>query len=127
MLNRVIDDAGDTSSSLPINRLQKGKDTTHDSSRQSSIIHIFDEAQVTNVFSSVNTRYDTFSLRRLGFTKLAQMIFDDYLWREKAAKKRNVLDEPKPAIDAFLNVFAHKMSVIPHAPIYQLYAEKLAN
>lgn len=62
----------------------------------------------------------SFQLLRVG----GVLIFDDYLWCMEADGKQDPLGMPKPAIDAFLNIFQRKMKVIPSLPIYQLYAHK---
>ena len=54
------------------------------------------------------------------------MIFDDYLWAEHTVATRNILECPKPAIDAFMNIFFRKMSIIS-APLYQIYAQKISD
>lgn len=46
------------------------------------------------------------------------MVFDDYLWGEP----RDILHRPKPAIDAFVNIFAEEVEVI-HVG-YQLIVRK---
>jgi predicted O-methyltransferase YrrM len=55
------------------------------------------------------------------------MIFDDYLWTMDKPGFQDVLKMPKPAIDAFLNIFQRKMSIFFGAPIGQLYARKIGN
>lgn len=55
------------------------------------------------------------------------MIFDDYLWHMEAPAQRDPLNMPKPAIDAFLNIFLRKMSIIHGSPMRQVYAEKIAD
>jgi predicted O-methyltransferase YrrM len=52
------------------------------------------------------------------------MIFDDYLWSMDKPGFQDVLKMPKPAIDAFINIFQRKMSVFFGAPIGQLYTRK---
>jgi predicted O-methyltransferase YrrM len=54
------------------------------------------------------------------------MIFDDYLWSMEQPGRQDPLNMPKPAIDAFLNIFQRKMRIIAGAPIHQIYATKLA-
>jgi len=53
------------------------------------------------------------------------MIFDDYLWSHEGRGRQDFYNMPKPAVDAFINIFQRKMSVIG-APLYQLYAQKVA-
>ena len=55
------------------------------------------------------------------------MIFDDYLWSLDPPETLDVLKMPKPAIDAFLNIFQRKMRLYFGAPLIQLYARKLAD
>jgi hypothetical protein len=51
------------------------------------------------------------------------LIFDDYLWGEELPYGRDLLRCPKPAIDAFTNLYARKLRVLP-APLYQLFVRK---
>ncbi|MFD3266042.1 class I SAM-dependent methyltransferase [Phenylobacterium ferrooxidans] len=53
------------------------------------------------------------------------MIFDDYLWSMDAPGTQDVLKMPKPAIDAFMNIFQRKMNIFMGAPIGQLYTRKI--
>jgi predicted O-methyltransferase YrrM len=58
------------------------------------------------------------------------MVLDDYLWIVNAAGDLAPLGAeefynlPKPAIDAFMNIFQRKMRVLHQFPLYQLYALK---
>jgi predicted O-methyltransferase YrrM len=54
------------------------------------------------------------------------MAFDDYLWSEPLAGGPDLLRCPKPAIDAFTNIFFRKIKIIS-APLYQLYLQKIEN
>ena len=54
------------------------------------------------------------------------MFFDDYLWKEPLPGGVDVLRCPKPAIDAFTNIFARKIEII-RAPLCQLYIQKISN
>jgi predicted O-methyltransferase YrrM len=54
------------------------------------------------------------------------MIFDDYLWTMEPLGQQDAFNMPKPAIDAFMNIFQRKMLVVRGAPVYQLYAAKTA-
>jgi predicted O-methyltransferase YrrM len=63
-----------------------------------------------------------FQLLRIG----GVMIFDDYLWRMEPEGKQDMLNMPKPAIDAFINLFQRKLRVIQGLPNFQVYVEKLA-
>lgn len=60
-----------------------------------------------------------FQLLRVG----GIMAFDDYLWHEKLPGGVDLLRCPKLAIDAFTNIFARKIRVVP-APLKQLYVKK---
>ena len=55
------------------------------------------------------------------------MVFDDYLWHLEPDGTQDALNMPKPAIDAFVNIFQRSLRVLPDLPLYQLYAEKLAD
>lgn len=54
------------------------------------------------------------------------LIFDDYLWSPDAETRENPLKTPKPAIDAFVNLFRRRLRVIEKTPLYQLYLQKIA-
>lgn len=62
-----------------------------------------------------------FQLLRVG----GVMIFDDYLWSMDRPGTQDVLKMPKPAIDAFVNIFQRKMNVFRGAPLGQLYTRKI--
>ncbi|BAP89450.1 putative uncharacterized protein [Burkholderiales bacterium GJ-E10] len=49
--------------------------------------------------------------------------FDDYLWHEPLPYGMDPIRCPKPAIDAFTNLYCRMIRIIP-APLYQLYVEK---
>lgn len=53
------------------------------------------------------------------------VIFDDYLWSMEDAGRQDAHNMPKPAIDAFVNVYQRKLTVLG-APLYQLYLVKTA-
>lgn len=55
------------------------------------------------------------------------MIFDDYLWSMDRPGTQDVLMMPKPAIDAFLNIFQRKTNIFTGAPLRQLYVRKIAD
>jgi predicted O-methyltransferase YrrM len=71
----------------------------------------------------LNDAVMAFHLLRVG----GVMIFDDYLWHLEPAGAQNPLNMPKPAVDAFLNLFQQKMQVMVGAPLNQIYARKNAN
>ena len=52
--------------------------------------------------------------------------FDDYLWAENLPGGKDLLRCPKPAIDAFTNIYFRKL-VILSTHLYQLYAKKTSN
>lgn len=52
--------------------------------------------------------------------------FDDYLWSENLPYGRDPLRCPKPAVDAFVNLYFRKLTVIS-APLYQLYVQKTSD
>ena len=52
------------------------------------------------------------------------MVFDDYLWQEPLEYGVDPLRCPKPAIDAFTNLYCRKIKII-NAPLYQIYLQKI--
>lgn len=54
------------------------------------------------------------------------LVFDDYLWSMEEPGSEDFFQLPKPAIDAFINLYRRKVSVIP-SYVYQLYARKIAH
>jgi predicted O-methyltransferase YrrM len=50
--------------------------------------------------------------------------FDDYLWQEHLPYGTDPIRCPKPAIDAFTNIYCRKIRIIS-APLYQLYVQKI--
>jgi predicted O-methyltransferase YrrM len=54
------------------------------------------------------------------------IIFDDYLWAMEPDGQQDFYNMPKPALDAFLNIFQRKLSILG-APLYQIYAVKNAS
>jgi predicted O-methyltransferase YrrM len=63
----------------------------------------------------------------LGFKLLRPggvIAFDDYLWSEDLPGGKDPLRCPKPAIDAFVNLYFRKLNVLS-APLYQLYCQKI--
>ena len=53
--------------------------------------------------------------------------FDDYLWFERNLSHGKDLNRcPKPAIDAFTNIFYNKVNII-QAPLKQLYVTKISD
>ena len=62
----------------------------------------------------------SFQLLRTG----GLLIFDDYLWRMQADGHQDPFTMPKPAIDAFVNIFQRKLKVLHGFPIWQLYLTK---
>lgn len=52
--------------------------------------------------------------------------FDDYLWQEPLPYGVDPIRCPKPAIDAFTNIYCRKVRVI-HAPLFQLYVQKVSD
>lgn len=64
----------------------------------------------------------SFQLLRVG----GVMIFDDYLWSMDRPGSQDVLKMPKPAIDAFLNIFQRKMSIYTGPPINQIYSRNIS-
>ncbi len=63
-----------------------------------------------------------FRLLRVG----GVMGFDDYIWQEALPYGKDPLRCPKPAIDAFANLYMRKLDIVP-APIGQFYIRKTAD
>jgi predicted O-methyltransferase YrrM len=63
-----------------------------------------------------------FRLLRVG----GVIAFDDYLWSENLSYGRDPIRCPKPAIDAFTNLYCRKVQIFS-APLYQLYVQKTAD
>lgn len=55
------------------------------------------------------------------------MICDDYLWFMERPDRRDVLNAPKIAIDAFVNINLRKISLIGRQQLYQLAFTKLSD
>lgn len=54
------------------------------------------------------------------------IFFDDYLWEEANPNGVDILRCPKPAIDAFTNIFMRKLKII-RAPLNQIYCQKISD
>lgn len=54
------------------------------------------------------------------------LVFDDYLWRMSRVGQQDFYQLPKPAIDAFINIYQRKLNVA-EAPLYQLYVQKVSD
>ena len=52
--------------------------------------------------------------------------FDDYLWQEQLHYGTDPIRCPKPAIDAFTNIYCRKIRIMS-APLYQLYVQKISD
>ncbi len=52
------------------------------------------------------------------------LIFDDYGWSDPLFKGGHVNNTPKPPIDAFINIYFDKITMIVGAPLYQMYLRK---
>ena len=52
--------------------------------------------------------------------------FDDYLWQEPLPYGTDPIRCPKPAIDAFTNIYCRKIQLIS-APLCQLYVQKISD
>jgi len=81
------------------------------------VVYVDGSHQATDVLSDAVL---SFHLLRQG----GLMIFDDYLWAMEPLGHQQSFNMPKPAIDAFLNIFQRKMVVMAGTPLYQLYAVK---
>ena len=63
-----------------------------------------------------------FRLLKVGGT----MVFDDYLWAEHNLALRDPIRCPKPAVDAFTNLYCRKIELLM-APLCQLYVRKMSD
>ena len=63
-----------------------------------------------------------FRLLRVG----GVIAFDDYLWAENLSYGKDPIRCPKPAIDAFTNLYCRKLQIFS-APLYQLYVQKISD
>ena len=52
------------------------------------------------------------------------LIFDDYAWSDPLFKGGHINNTPKPAIDAFVNIYFDKITMLSGAPLYQMYLRK---
>ena len=64
-----------------------------------------------------------FKLTRIG----GVIVFDDYLWRMAGPGGNDALNQPKAGIDAFVNTYFKKLSVVTRPPLRQLYVAKTSN
>jgi len=64
----------------------------------------------------------SFALLRVG----GVLIIDDYLWINRVRHSPLARSHPKPAVDAFTNLNAHRLCVLQY-PLYQLYVQKLSD
>lgn len=55
------------------------------------------------------------------------MVFDDYLWSVDGKGDQDILNMPKPAVDAFANLFMRKMTVMRGGTREQLFLRKYAD
>jgi predicted O-methyltransferase YrrM len=52
------------------------------------------------------------------------IVCDDYLWSMETHGNEDLLNQPKLAIDSFVNCYRRKVSILSGAPLYQLYLQK---
>jgi predicted O-methyltransferase YrrM len=62
----------------------------------------------------------SYALLRVG----GALAFDDYLWSMEENGRQDPLNMPKPAIDAFVNIYQRRVRVVAGTPIHQLYLIK---
>lgn len=58
--------------------------------------------------------------------KFGLLAFDDYLWHEHLPYGVDPLRCPKPAIDAFTNLYCRQLRIVS-APLYQVYIQKISD
>jgi hypothetical protein len=64
---------------------------------------------------------DTYALETI-----QTLIFDDYVWSDQLPQRRDPSRMPKPAIDAFVNIFHRKLALNQWLPLWQFYLQKVA-
>lgn len=85
----------------------------------------FDFIYIDGTHKAPAVLFDAITAFRL--TKIGgYIVFDDYLWSEKLPNGKDLLRCPKPAIDAFTNLYCQKLNII-RAPLYQLYIQKISD
>ena len=62
----------------------------------------------------------SFPLAKVG----ALIIVDDYVWNQAETVTNNILEQPKLAVDGFVNCFHNYLQVVAGAPLYQMYLQK---
>ena len=86
----------------------------------------FDFIYVDGSHQATDVLFDAvmaFKLVRVG----GVIAFDDYIWFERNLPQGKDLNRcPKPAIDAFINIFYNKVNII-QAPLKQIYVTKISN
>lgn len=88
-------------------------------SRYFDFIYVDGSHEATDVLADAVLAFEL--LRKGGI-----IAFDDYLWGGPTPEQRDLLSSPKVAIDAFTNIFFKKVA-IARAPLYQIYATKIAD
>ena len=107
--------------------LQKVKQSSHDAMAKmiaAGQLQSFDLIYIDGSHEAPDVLADAvlaFQLLRPG----GVMIFDDYLWSMHRPGTQDVLLMPKPAIDAFMNIYQRKMQVFAGLPVGQLYTYKV--
>lgn len=64
-----------------------------------------------------------FKLTRIG----GILVFDDYLWRMAGPDGNDILNAPKVGIDAFVNTYLRKLTIVTGTPLRQLYVQKTSD
>ena len=86
----------------------------------------FDFVYVDGSHQATDVLFDAvmaFKLVRVG----GVIAFDDYIWFERNLPQGKDLNRcPKPAIDAFINIYYNKVNII-QAPLKQIYVTKINN
>jgi len=110
-------------------KVQKYKDSSHRALLRIAAVQVpgsFDLAYIDGSHQAPDVLTDAvlaFPLVRPG----GVMIFDDYLWHMEPHGQQDPLNMPKPAIDAFVNIFQRKLRVVAGLPLNQLYVEKFSD
>ncbi|NDD11596.1 MAG: class I SAM-dependent methyltransferase, partial [Betaproteobacteria bacterium] len=88
----------------------------------------FDLAYIDGSHQAPDVLFDALAAFRL-VRPGGLLIFDDYLWTGASQSEGQAIDLlscPKPAIDAFTNLYRQKINLIP-APLFQLFVAKTSD
>ena len=112
--------------SIKFNKLKGKSDLTLSQLLFEKKENYFDFIYVDGSHQAPDVLFDAimaFKLVRVG----GVIAFDDYIWFERNLPQGKDLNRcPKPAIDAFINIYYNKVNII-QAPLKQIYVTKINN